>query len=290
MRVSLVLFVYVFHLVKSYNILGILPHESKSHSALMSSLMNELIDRGHSVTLISYSAQSEVRSNFREIILHSRRAKDNHKMNVTLSKYTNLETLVEYNMIREVNLVHDLAKDTCEDGIFQPEIHQLIQNHWSGQDRFDLVLIQAFNNDCFLGLVHRLKVPFLQLSTTTMFTWFHSRFGVTFNPAFNPNIWMGTTGTMNFYERMVNMLVDVYARMMYFYVLQPRDYELVKRAFGDDLPPLEKIAHGASVILEHTHFSLMPPRALNPGHIQICGFHIPKIVKPLNEVFISHTN
>lgn len=67
------------------------------------------------------------------------------------------------------------------------------------------------------------------------------------------------------------------------------DNAVLRKRFGDDMPPVADIAKKISLILVNTHYSLSGPRALTPKVIEVGGVHI-KEPKPIDKVSILYYN
>lgn len=61
------------------------------------------------------------------------------------------------------------------------------------------------------------------------------------------------------------------------------DNVILRRRFGDNMPPVAEISKKVSLILVNTHYSLSGPRALSPKVIEVGGVHI-KEPKAIDEV------
>lgn len=259
--------------VRSLRILGIFTHFGKSHFDVFQPIMQELSERGHDVTVLSYHPQPA--AGYKDLVLES-------------DIYTG-NSLLAFDMLMpgypgqflEVFLVHELAREGCEFGLKSQPVRELLKS----KKKFDLIIIEAFNTDCYLGLVHRLKAPFIHISSSTSLPWFTSRFGQPDNPAYISNLFMGFSDKLGFGARVINTMDHIWTNLLYQYYITPRDYEFAKAAFGNDLPRLEDIAMNVSLYIINEHFTIQRSKPTVPAVINVGGVHLAKkVIKKLPKV------
>lgn len=71
----------------------------------------------------------------------------------------------------------------------------------------------------------------------------------------------------------------------------PKQQTLLRRYFGDDVPPLEDIIRNTSLVFVNDHFSLTYARPLVPNMIPIGGVHVnpPKKLPAVGTLHIIHS-
>lgn len=139
---------------------------------------------------------------------------------------------------------------------------------------FDVIVIESFNSDCFLGLVHKFPAPVVGISSCTIMNWYNKRFGNPAHPAYIPNNLMWYSDQLTFFERVGNTLISIAHQFAYDYVIVKNDEHVVREYLGRKTPPLSTIGWNMSLLLVNTHFTYNLPRPLVPNVIEIGGIHI----------------
>ncbi|GJQ65080.1 hypothetical protein Trydic_g7230 [Trypoxylus dichotomus] len=189
-------------------------------------------------------------------------------------------TEMPHPFIRKYGVLKYLAQaawETC-DKLNQKPIRDLL----STTKNFDLILIEYFNTDCFLGFVHKFKVPFIGLSSCYEMPWATNRIANPTNPSYIPNHFGFFDINMNFWERLENTVLYLYTNIIYYTVMDGDS--AAKKYFGDDLPPLSVLAENTSLFLVNTFPALNGARPKVPSLIEVGGMNIgkPKRVAPLS--------
>lgn len=79
----------------------------------------------------------------------------------------------------------------------------------SKEEQFDLVLVDHFLNDAFLGFGLIYDAPVVLSTSTVMNKWVERAIGNPHNPAYNPHLFLGYTSQMSFWQRIINVVVSV---------------------------------------------------------------------------------
>ncbi|XP_033229945.1 UDP-glucuronosyltransferase 2B15-like isoform X1 [Belonocnema kinseyi] len=258
-------------------ILAVYHHPGKSHFDFSKPLLEELAHRGHEMTVISYFprnvnlTETGVILNYKDINLSG-----------SLNKWINvidLATIDSYSINRilmEIFQLRQWSLDACKAALNNPDVRALIKS----DKKFDLILVEEFNSDCFLGFIHRFPVPFISISAHKIMPWANQRMGNPDNPSYIPSINLGLSSKMNFIERTVNTAILNYLKFLYDTAFLWSTQRIVEDAFGPGVPPLGEIGKKSSGLLTNTHFSLFGARPLIPNVIEVGGLHI-RDVKPL---------
>ena len=254
------------------NILGAFHHPGKSHFDVFQPLLEELARRGHHVTVVSFfprkvnDTRTEPLPNYKDINLGGSVDIWLNVVDLSGISYSFLNHVEELFRLREWGLEH------CEAGLKTPEVRQLIKSNL----KFDLILTENFNSDCFLGFVHRFQAPFIALASHPILPWGNDRMGNPDNPSYVPSSFLGLSPQMKFVDRIINTLFTNFAKLMFDTVYQWSTQKIVEEAFGPGVPPLSEIAKKTSAFLHNTHYSLHGARPHVPNVIEIGGIHIGK--------------
>lgn len=112
--------------------------------------------------------------------------------------------------------------------------------------------------------------------------WFADYFGQPDNPAYIPDILLGYSDKMNFFERTEHFLVLLYRKLFYEFRIRRPGIEYSKKFIGEDP---EKAWENMNMMLVNAHFTSHRPKPLVPGWIDVAGLHIeeakpiPKVIK-----------
>lgn len=261
-----------------FKILGVFGHLGKSHFDVFKPLLEELAHRGHELTVISHFPRSENAKAKKPLPNY----KDISLVDAKLGVYVDVVDLNQihhniFSFLRELHVLRFMADAACSSGLQNPAIKELLQS----DEKFDLIITESFNTDCFLGFVHRFKAPFLGMSSCQIMPWVNKDFGNEDNPSFIPSIFVGFTRPINLSERIWNKVVVTIVKLAYDYWYRPRDQILANKVFGPDLPELSKIASQSQALLVNTHSSLHGSIPQLPNIVEIGGLHIPSNVNPL---------
>ncbi|GLV33061.1 UDP-glycosyltransferase family 36 member D1 [Carabus blaptoides fortunei] len=262
------------------NILGLFPHPGKSHFDVFEPLLQALASKGHNLTVISHFPRRTSLERYTDVSL---RGDTDILLNAISIEDFPKSRLVSYSSIGF--LIH-AAKESCK-GLHTKEVQQFLKE----DHKFDLIITEMFNTECFLGFVHKYQIPFVGLSSCTLMPWTSKRFGNPTNPAYIPANLLPFSHRMSFLERVENTMFYVMANILFEYFMENPGYVEARKAFGDELPRLDTVASNVSLLLVNTHFSLNLPRPLVPNIIEVGGMYLPKRkALPLNiEKFISES-
>lgn len=266
--------------VSGYKILGIFPHTGKSHFDVFAPLMKALATKGHEVTVISHFPQQEPFRNYRDVSLQGTAPPLVHIFNVDdfkgwwYEKYLNSLMLAYF------------GYETCVSGLSSRQVQDFLK----ANETFDLIVMEYFNTDCYLGFAHWFKAPLVSLGSCTLMPWLNERFGNPDNPSYIPVNLVDYSDRMNFLERAENTLAYIYNNFVSYLLMDIPANIVAKRYFGSDVPTLREIAYNTSLMLENVHFSLTLPRPQVPNVVDVGGIHIGKLkpVPEVNYIFFLH--
>lgn len=260
-------------LTNSSRILAIFPHPGKSHWAFFRPVVEELVARGHHVTLLSYFPLTP----------HLQNA--SHRMHVdeytfpdegqVLTNTFRMEPDYTPSFYRHAFIsVHELTawgREACHLMLNNPKIDQILE----AGTKFDLLLTELFHTDCALGLAHRLNnTPLVGLSSCVLMPWHYDRMGLPDTPSYIPSEMMGLPEKMTFVERIANFAITHAVKLMYTpYQVWP-DNEMLRRKFGPSFPDVRLLSRNTSLILVNQHYAIHGARPLPPNVIEVGGLHL----------------
>nr|CAI5820367.1 unnamed protein product [Callosobruchus analis] len=132
--------------VNSYSILVVFPHPGKSHVDVFLPITKALAEKGHKVTVIGHYPRSRPLSNYKDVSLKNESIRFVEAINV--GQIDPSSRLVRYFM---PTFLDYMGKTSCEAGMQAKEFQQFIEQH--NRHRFDVMIMEMFNSDCFLGRI-----------------------------------------------------------------------------------------------------------------------------------------
>lgn len=275
------IFLFVLHLffscAGSYSILGIFPLAAKSHHIVFDSLMVELVNRGHNVTVYNTFAKNHSLPNYREIdISRCFPMPSIFVIQDLTSKAKN--NFWDSDMVFQLNPSYEEITN-CE------PLMKLVNS----TDRFDILITELFNTEFFISFGHKFGIPSIVFHANSPNIFHCERIGLPYNPSYIPNLYSGYSPAMGFVERLHNSLYYWYSSFA-FHWYSRRKYDAIgRKIFGSDLPKLRDLATNTSLMFSYMHFSLNHARPLTPNVIEVGGLNI-KADKPLPQVCIIIAN
>uniref|UniRef100_A0A0A9Z0Z0 UDP-glucuronosyltransferase 2B20 n=1 Tax=Lygus hesperus TaxID=30085 RepID=A0A0A9Z0Z0_LYGHE len=244
-------------------ILGILPHPGKSHNLVTTPYFLELARRGHSVTVLGYYKPDNAPSNYRTVLLGPEGAKSGY---YSFDILDHKENFAVWNM----QLFLDLAQT------FSPAAKRVEALKSQLKSKYDLIVVEFFNAESFLGFVESLGAPFIYFHTAELIPWQWTAVGDPLETSYNQNVYTELGRKADFKGRLYNFLETYW--LLYFYQTTLRG--VYETSAGSSAHPLLDIAKNASLQLVNTHFSFTGSRPVNPSTIEVGGINVPP-AKPL---------
>ncbi|XP_017767482.1 PREDICTED: UDP-glucuronosyltransferase 2B20 isoform X1 [Eufriesea mexicana] len=263
---------------KQLKILAIFGHPGKSHFDVFKPLVEELARRGHGVTVISHFPRTEKAIAAEPLPTY----KDISLVDENLGVFVNV---VDLNLIdnsytrifKNMYMLYFMSNISCTIGLQNAAVKQLLA---SGQ-KFDVLLTESFNTNCFMGLVYRINAPFIQISTHQLMPWVIDELGLSQETSYVPALLTRLPKPMNLFERMSNLAATWFMSAMFHTFFDWRDRSLIEKNYGPGTPDLQSISNNASLIFVNTHYTIHGSTSYQQNVIEIGGLHIPPSVKPL---------
>lgn len=259
----------------SYNILVLLPYSGISHFIVFEPLFKELARRGHNMTVVSHFPLKQPMDNYHDISLYGLSEIFKEKFDVPIgekvSPFGHYETQLRINQA---------GIELCNQLLGAPQVKNLLKYN----DTFDLIIQEHFISDCFFAFNHIFKIPQVALSTCTLLPWEFDIMGAPINPSYNVVNLHRFSEKMSFLERVQNTV----AFLIQAYVMPDLMYRneidrIIKKHFGEGIPPVKELAKNTSILLVNSHFTINRPKPFPPNIIEVSGLHLGE-PKPLPTV------
>ncbi|KAF4519855.1 UDP-glycosyltransferase-13 [Ephemera danica] len=245
--------------VHGARILVLLGFSGKSHNHGIGEVTSELALKGHDITVVTPFPVKNPPGKYRVIDVPITRELMG---TFDMMKHTN------QNIVQKLNTFWSLAAEHCPRMLNMPEVKSLLN------EKFDLVILSMFFNDCFLPFAYHNKAPLIMFSPSGMMSWVGTNVGNPEPTAYVPSIFLPFSHEMTFMQRFGNTLAYYFLQFMREFVLAPKMNVAVKEVFGPNIPSILDIEKNASLVLLNTHCSLNYPRPLQPNVVEVGGMHI----------------
>ncbi|XP_054010164.1 UDP-glycosyltransferase UGT5-like [Hylaeus anthracinus] len=261
-----------------FKILAIFGHNGKSHFDVFKPLLESLARRGHDLTVVSHFPRSEKSiaaeplPNYKDVSLLD----GEHNVMINVIDLREMDDTI-FKMIKNIYMLSVMARMTCENALKNPELKRIVE---SGE-KFDLVITESFNTNCFMPVIKKLDAPFVQISTHQLMDWAIDQLGASYEASHKPSIFSGLERPMNFLQRTWNVLATWLATSVYDTIFHWHDQSLGEKYYGPGVPDVKEISKNVSLMLLNTHYSLHGAQLFPPNIVEVGGMHLPSKPSPL---------
>lgn len=245
------------------SILVFQPNPDSNHFKFFQPLLQELINRGHALTVISHFPNQLPYS--QDINLSSNKSAEERTIDVEAIQGNYLsQEIAQFARMRRLIL------EMCEDALTNENVQQLINS----KSKFDVVITEALISDCSLGFVHKFNASLVSISPHPLLPWANERMGNVDNPNCIPGYLTCFFDEMNLIQRVFNTVhLNLLKSAYRFFYVRPIQ-SLLNKVFGDEFPSLEAVGRDSSVMLVNTHYTLHGNRPTLPNIVEIAGIHL----------------
>ncbi|CAI6347498.1 unnamed protein product [Macrosiphum euphorbiae] len=233
----------------------------------MSSVLEVLLNRGHTITVVSPFPRKTPHENYTEI--------DVSKL-VPIAIASPWETVVGVYKppMRCLKFLNDVQQHMCRTAFDHPDLQLALHTQ-----HFDLVITELLASRCDLYLASHLGIPHVAIMSSQMLTWYQDSFDSPSNPSYITTLNSPYPKPETFVQRFWNV-VDYVTIFMYFKYIDTAATVMGRKYFGNDRPHAEALLRNVSMVFLNTHsnFDLSKPLATN--FKEIGGIHL-KPPKPL---------
>jgi hypothetical protein len=263
---ALVLVLLVINGVQSAKILGVFPMSARSHYILGSSLMRELAERGHDVTVVSPFGEENPpkKGSYRDVILTGFVEEHDRKV-----KELNIFKKEKMNFLLLAPLMAKIMTDMTEQTLNHTNVQKLINSN----EQFDVVIVEEFMNHAHKAFASHFNGNLVALSTLGENSWINDLVGNPTPLSYIPDVVLGYSSNMTFMQRLWNALTYFYRQMINQIYVLPRHNQLIKDYFPNG-PDIQDVLYNASIMLINSHQSTNQPVPYVPSMVDIGGFHI----------------
>lgn len=143
-----VILLALFSFCEAYKILVLMPYDGQSHFNAFSALFENLAQKGHNLTIISYS-RTKFHSNNIESVWLGRKERIHV---ISLEETGSVITFLSAPFRMKI-----MSQNACEYGLQSRAFRNFL--HKSNNFTFDVILTEFFITDCFHGAITKFKAP-----------------------------------------------------------------------------------------------------------------------------------
>ncbi|XP_017152637.1 UDP-glucuronosyltransferase [Drosophila miranda] len=256
------------------NVLAVYPHFGFSHFKVVMPILNELVRRGHQLTVISYVNHPHAAEwpNYEQLLI-SQAGEDQSSTTINLvplSEHTPTRSLLT--LFWEYIALHSEGQESCERLYASGHVETVLKRHQTKP--YDLLLTEYFNSDCQLALAKLMDLPIIGLSTCALMPYYYDRIDLPDTPSFIQSEFVGFAGVLSWDERLVNFIQAKMLKLLYKYHSIRADNALVRKHFGIDVDVDEVARTQTAFIFGNQHYSLMGSRPQSRQFIEVGGVHL----------------
>jgi len=276
LSVTIIITATVVSSADAANILAVFPHQGFSHHLVYLPYVLGLANRGHNITFISNFPIEH--ANINNLSIRGSIPLTNNKENIS-----NFET----GSMNEIKSSMFIISSFYERGKMYEAIFTVdsVKSLLNSPCKFDLLITEHFNNELFLVFASKFNIPFILLSSCNLLPWNKHVIGQPYSLANIPTTLTSLGTTMNFNDRVINIISHVIQLFGFKLLCRIRDEAIIKRNLNVEIS-LDQLILNASLIMVNTHFTMFKSKPLVPAVVEIGGIHIMPI-KPLPKVSIS---
>lgn len=253
--------------INAARILAITPIAGASHWNVMSSVLEVLLNRGHSITVATPFLRKIPHENYTEIDLSKR---------IPLAIGSPWKTVVGVYKppVACLKFLNDVQLTTCRATFDHPDLQRALH-----AGHYDLVITELLGSRCDLYLASHLGLPHVAIISSQMLTWYQDSFDNPSNPSYISTLNSPYPKPETFLQRFWNF-VDYAVICTYFKYMDIEATVMGRKYFGDSRPNAEALLRNVSMVFLNTHSNFDFAKPLATNFKEIGGIHL-KPPKPL---------
>ncbi|XP_045481096.1 UDP-glycosyltransferase UGT5-like isoform X8 [Harmonia axyridis] len=248
--------------VFSLKILVVFPHEGQSHLWVFAPIIRQLASRGHDLTVLTRYSLSLKSDNYVEMILKGK-FKGVHDFTLEMFDKTSVELSLGSAVVLSL-----MGSEACDSMFSDAQTQKLMASN----QKFDLIIAEMFNSECFLAFVDQFQAPVIGVSSTTLMPWYTGTFGQPDNPSYIENNHKASM-SMDFLGRVENFILKMWYDSIHFFQLKYNHY-LIEKKLRRKISSFDDLMRNISLLFVNSHFTLHQAKPLVPGIVEVGGIHV----------------
>ncbi|CAH2096397.1 unnamed protein product [Euphydryas editha] len=266
-KTSILILAFLLMKTQAAKILGVFPIPSISHQVVFREITQELVKRGHEVTVITPDPafpKGNGPANLKEIDVHD--VSYTLWQNVFQAKYK--AGTQKYMTFEEMREGSKLFSYLLQIQIQTPLVQELITNK---NNKFDLILIEAMVRPA-LVFSHIFKSPVIMISSLGAIFNNHDIMGSLTHPILYPSTFQIKLYNLTLWEKF-DLLRYHYTIEYAVYLSEFDEHEMLKKNFGSDVPALKELYNNVHMLLLNIHSVWADNQPVPPGVVFMGGVH-----------------
>lgn len=244
------------------NILGIFYYPSYSHQIVYQSLIKDLSDRGHHLTILTADKMNEDHPNITEIYMDS-----SYLENINFVESRNFGGLKLFYRLLEAQVKR------TERQLNQPELQNLIHNHTNY--KFDLLILEYLFASPMLAFAELFDCPVIGFSAIGAGIPVHELLGNNVNPVIHPEIiFPYQHGRLRFTERINSFIYYFGTKFFLQPIFETIGISQVEKFFNISDFSLASVEERVDLVFINTNPILDYVRPITPNTIQLGSMHV----------------
>ncbi|CAH2098384.1 unnamed protein product [Euphydryas editha] len=266
-KTSILILSFLFMTTQAAKILGVFPIPSISHQVVFREITQELVKRGHEVTVITTDPafpKGNGPANLKEIDVHD--VSYAFWQNVFQAKYkAGTQKYISFKEMREGT---KLFSYLLHMQIQTPLVQELITNK---NNTFDLILIEAVMRPA-LVYSHIFKSPVILISSLGAIFNNHDIMGSLTHPILYPFTLQFKLYNLTLWEKF-DLLRYHYTTEYAVYLNEFDEHEMLKKDFGSDVPALKELYNNVHMLFLNIHPIWADNQPVPPSVVFMGGVH-----------------
>ncbi|XP_023012472.2 UDP-glycosyltransferase UGT5 [Leptinotarsa decemlineata] len=254
------------YLGNSLNILVVFSMPARSHFILGNSLARGLVEAGHDVTIVSPFEDKNPPKDGKYTSVKLEGMKETME---SIDQNVNMFDLFDMNPFIFIPFMNFMGNVITNATLTNANFKKLVNS----DQKFDVVVIEQFNNDALRVLACHYQAPLVMFSSVGASSWVNSLVGNPSPPSYIPDMFLSYTRNMNIWQRSVNVLMYLSKELSHRFFFTPAQNELARKHFPkcvDENGPITDV----SLLLLNSHESVDDPVPYVPNMVNIGGYHV----------------
>lgn len=149
-----------------------------------------------------------------------------------------------------------------------PEVKKMIKDG----ETFDAVIVEEFMMDSLKVFRHLFKAHLISYTSIGANPMVNNLVGNPSPLSFIPSMNSGLPIKMTFFQRVYNLLIDLFTKI--FFALAVPDQDKLLKEYYPDAPSVDELKKNVSLVLMNSHVSNFQPVPTVPKMIAIGGYHV----------------
>ncbi|XP_041972157.1 UDP-glucosyltransferase 2-like [Aricia agestis] len=257
----------VAHLAR---ILAVFPTPSISHQVTFRPVINELVNRGHEVVVITTDPQKIEAKNLTEIDLHDVSYKIwNHILATDVMG-------VEDTIIEQMYKVYSAVVTVFDEQLKNSDVKDILSMK---RGKFDLLITEAVVRQALVfSLIY--KVPLIQIGSLGPVSFNDHYMGALTHPLLYPLPWHKHIYNLTTWERISNLYNHYRFQFYYNYYIAAYENEVLKKHLGPGILPVNELCNNIDLLILNIHPLWIENQPVPPNVVFMNSIHL----KPPKEV------